>query len=604
MAREWDARDWSAVPVAGESTAKESFLLHMRRGNKYEEEDVRRTMMYLQFGGELKDTAAETVLAAQNATGVVPEPTPETMSQRAEQKLVSRWYGRPPEGRRTKGMLLAWPTGKGKTFASIFAYLAALKHNPNLRFYVTCLKSVTGHWTRALSDFQRLFCVYFPNRWYVRTHVMFIRDYYLRRDQMSDVFLVVDEAHKFHTFVPEKWQYQPLAQERVSPESVELNQAARLVRIAYECPWVTLLTASERRNRVSDSNNLMAMLYGRERPWTVKAYEAWSSNLNHFECVFRLQLDPETDPSYPRVVERDVWLPLSGACLRHYLAVQARLIAEYNRPEVFLTGFRQAQQENMDAVGGMVYAAEQIKQNYAAGEKTLFCTEFTSKVLNYFAVMVRELGVPFVKVDGKTTKRNELFARANQPNLDVGAILVSKAAGTGVDLNNARVRRVIVLGSAWTHETILQWIGRVRRLHALDAYPVEERVIDVQIIRMDLPERIVDYTASVNTLEAEFHVDTATAMRWCRAETEGPPQARIQARREMCRLMGPEQAAEYVTAKAICQLWIPRKKSADRMMYEIASDKQEVLQDRLEREKDYVYSDDMDVCEIFPEQKE
>ncbi len=553
-------------------------------------EDVERVMRYLQDGGAF-DSIPNLIRDAR-----LPRPRPWVVPRAIypRQRRVLEWYAQPHTV--FKGLLLAWPVGKGKTVGSICAYLGALEQHPDLRLVVACPKSVVSMWRSELYTAERLYGLHVPDNWEVHTHAYLAKHMYPRRDEMGSIFLVVDEADTFRTNISKNMvaSAATLEEERRGIEHVgggpKPNGAFKMLRLALRCPAVVLVTASERRNSLADLNNLIAVLTRRSEPYPKPQWNAMMQDPQILSCVYRL--NESNDPHYPRVRREHDWTPLEGPTLMHYLQVMSLFKPEeYLRPEIFLTGLRCAQQEHLDSLGGgMERVVQHVKGLVARGEKAMICTQFTQKVLRVLSALLQS--VPHVLLDGTLTgrERTSRINTFNQPGLETPVALVSTAAGVGVNFNKSRCRNVVIYGSSWNEEVDTQWIGRVRRMHSLDHLPVEEREIKVVYVYMKMPEHVEAYEEVLNRVHQEHPQHAAALRHWTLQEARSEVSESV--REGARRLLGEETAEAYQVAGVVTALWQKDLKSADEMMFKIQEDKATLMQRARAREADIVMTFD------------
>lgn len=555
------------------------------------QEDIQRVLRYLQDGGTC-DTIPRMLEESRK-----PRPRPWVTSRVMfpRQQHVFDWYAQPHT--LYKGLLLAWPVGKGKTVGAMAAYCGARHQHPReMSLIVSCPKSVVSMWKTELQTAERLYGLYIPDNYFVCTHDHLVNHVYARRDTLSDTFLIVDEADTFRTRISKRMvnASPTLEEERRGVVSVgdgpKPNNAYKMLRVASRCPSAVMVTASDRRNSLDDLNNLVSVLTRRSEPYAKKEWTRMMTDPQILACVYRLV--PCEDPHYPRVDHSTSWTLLRDHTLMHYLQVMALFKPEqYERPEIFLTGLRNAQQEHLDSLaGGMHRVISMTRDLVGRREKVMICTQFTFKVLRVLSALLRD--IPHVMIDGTVSEQERpvLVQRFNQPTFDVPVALLSSAAGAGINFNRSRCRRVIIYGSSWNEEMDVQWVGRVRRMHALDHLPVEERVIKVTSVYMKMPETIEEYENVLHHVQQHHPRHIGKLRVWAVAETKGLDCREMRA--EVCQLLGEEVAKSYLVAAVITSLWKPNTKSADELMHKIQTEKAVMLGEAKAREAEIVMTFD------------
>ncbi len=138
-----------------------------------------------------------------------------------------------------------------------------------------------------------------------------------------------------------------------------------------------------------------------------------------------------------------------------------------------------------------------LEELAAEGHKALVFSQFTS-VLDLLEPKLRERGIEFERLDGKTTKRAERVVRF-QEDAKCAVFLISLKAG-GFGLNLTAASYVFVLDPWWNPAAEMQAIDRAHRIgqkRVVNAYrlvcrgTVEERVLELQAEKKALCEAIL-----------------------------------------------------------------------------------------------------------------
>ena len=145
----------------------------------------------------------------------------------------------------------------------------------------------------------------------------------------------------------------------------------------------------------------------------------------------------------------------------------------------------------------LAYLIPQLEELRAQGHKALVFSQFTS-FLDLVEVELDAVGIPHVRLDGKTHHREERV-RLFQEDPNLAVFLISLKAG-GVGLNLTAAHYVFLLDPWWNPATERQAIDRSHRIgqtHPVTAYrlvgrdTVEERILELQEQKKELASAVL-----------------------------------------------------------------------------------------------------------------
>lgn len=165
-------------------------------------------------------------------------------------------------------------------------------------------------------------------------------------------------------------------------------------------------------------------------------------------------------------------------------------------PRMFLTDYKEESSK-------LLLCIDILKKAINGNHKTLIFSQFTSVFDNLEALLNKE-GIKFLKITGKTKaeERIRLVNEFNESNIYVMLISL-KAGGTGLNLQSADT--VIHLDPWWNISVENQATDRVHRIGQKNQVNViklvckntiEDKVIELQQIKKNLADSIVDYANS------------------------------------------------------------------------------------------------------------
>lgn len=439
------------------------------------------------------------------------------------QQAVRRIYGVGfPPGQ--KGICMNWPTGSGKTFGA----MCAASCRPDLHLIVACPKSVVSGWSDAYREFQRLF----PNipvseRFTVMTHQKLCNDYHSGKLEidLTQCFLVLDEAHEFRTKIPKAgtryYTYQQeqeikrikdhvkrkLLPENALKDYIAANRldgyrnkarAKKMLEICRHVPLLALLTATPFVNTDHDIANLWCMVHNDREPLGVRHWERMKRTNTAYRGLFHIVTNIQSD-EFPTICEQTVSTTMTGEYLRQYLAVEQKLSRYYlYDPHVFLTGLRQAAKRIDDSLSpGVDWTVQHVMNQVLDRERVLVYSQWLGNGIRAVKNRLLELDASMrsriFEIDGtmSTAVRVRNIDGFNALDHSLGGVVfVSDAGSCGVDFNKARATTAVCLGSSWNSAREEQAYSRIRRMGSLNHLDADKRVVKVYRVIAVKPDNV------------------------------------------------------------------------------------------------------------------
>lgn len=280
--------------------------------------------------------------------------------------------------------------------------------------------------------------------------------------------LIVDEAHNLRTLVAGK----------------KGKRAAQVINCARAVKRVLLLTATPFVNESMDLNNLVAMAKGTDpltkTQWK-NMYSDTQTRRGYLNCLFSVYFREQGDANYPRRVDKEIELEMDPEYLDEYLAIE-----ETNEEKLealgikgsgaFLSSVRIAllKLKNSAKVN---FVVEEVSKKVREGKKVVVYSNFVGVGVKSVGKQLAERGITFYEFTGATPARTRSKYVADYNSGKVKALLITKAAGEGLDLKGTNA--IFILDPPWNEATLEQAIGRAIRYKSHAALPKDQRYVEV-----------------------------------------------------------------------------------------------------------------------------
>lgn len=360
----------------------------------------------------------------------------------------------------TRGLLLFFAVGAGKTLTSISAAEQLMKTDKALRTLVVCPAALIINFQNEMQKAG----VVAQDKYELLSYHAFTKRFRSADEQqtLSRTLLIFDEAHNLRNF------------------TTALSQVA--LRVAEKVPKVVLLTGTPVQNRPADISPLLNMLQPRCLPVSQDAFEerfgedGLSQHRDQMKRAVRGKIahhGPEdSDSAYPTITTRDVFVTLYPQQVQaHRQAVKGLPIKTFDDLDSrnllsFLSGPRKI--SNAIRAEGRVYAAklevivDRVSKAAADRKKSIVYSCFLEYGVDIIQQMLAEKGVKTALITGAQDRDSKEKARLAYNQRKVMVLLFSKAGGEGLSLTDTSF--VHLTEPAWNDSNVQQVIGRSRRL--------------------------------------------------------------------------------------------------------------------------------------------
>ena len=379
-----------------------------------------------------------------------------------------------------RGLLVIHSVGTGKTLTAVTVSQCFLDNNENANVIVVTPTSLQENFKENMKKYGAD-----PNdeRYHFYTIQSFSNAAKAGEIDCKNNLLILDEAHNIRTHI-------------TKGEGVN---ARHLLDCAKYAKKVLLLTATPLINKISDVNNLMAMVNGIE-PIPESAFKYLSNIIpeleKYFGCKISIYSPPEIEikDKFPRKEVEDIFLRMSPDYLEKYEEIERNELDAENRNNlfggtndltVFYNGVRRASNNLDEKMSPKIkWIMKKIKAN--PGSKFLIFSHFLDAGLGLMMASLRDNDIDFEHVDGSMSISNRKKAVDKYNNGDVNILLISKAGGEGLDLKETKF--VIILEPSWNDSTLVQVIGRAVRYESHINLPKEDQVVYVYKLHMFKPK--------------------------------------------------------------------------------------------------------------------
>lgn len=398
-----------------------------------------------------------------------------------------------------RGLIAIHMTGSGKTLTAVTASQCVLSNFPNSIVYVITPKSLIERFKEEMIKYG-LFQdqIDDKSKYIFYTHQKFFMDHDKLSDEelkkrFSNAFIIIDEAQNLRTEVHHKHGItSDDIIESDEEEDVEGSIAHSIIRACRFSFKILLLSATPMMNKFYDIENLLSMLYGKE-PFNQEEFSFIANNEQlmdkYFHCC--LSFYHESKVGFPNVVIQDVIFVMDPVFYKEYMRIEnneqstiaKKLFGGSSDLKTFYNGVRRA----ANALGSTFSPkVEWIIKKIKEGEKTLVFSHWKMAGLRLVAERLKQEHIPFDYIDGtrSTSQRKHAVRSFNTGKVKV--LLISKAGGEGLDLEETR--NVIVCDPGWNDASIQQVMGRAIRYHSHIKLPPDQQLVHVYQLFMDKPK--------------------------------------------------------------------------------------------------------------------
>lgn len=345
-------------------------------------------------------------------------------------------------GEKKRGVAAIYQVGSGKTLIAVIASQCFLDQNPKNRVIFIGPKSLIPNFQKEMVNYG----VENPEKYTFYTFQKFQNS----KDacgECSGNMVIVDEVHELRT--------------------KGTKRATNVLNCTRFAKKILLLTATPFVNDISDLNNLIAMVNGKE-PLSKNAIEDLFQDRRGFEKyisgIFMVYTSSNRS-GYPVSNTNHVEIEMKGDYLKKYEKVERQVVEELmllgiNDPRRFYVGLRIALLKIRDSPK-IKFTMDKIKETYKKGGKIVVYSNFLESGVGLIEGHLESLGIPYGKIDGSVSlgiRKNTLLAY-NSGKITV--LLITKAAGAGIDLKETDT--LVIMDVPWNEANLKQIMGRVVR---------------------------------------------------------------------------------------------------------------------------------------------
>jgi hypothetical protein len=196
---------------------------------------------------------------------------------------------------------------------------------------------------------------------------------------------------------------------------------------------------------------------------------------------------PQDDGSsdFPAVEVETLELTMTRECARDYHRQLDEMIKKHDGRNTFWSNERMLSNmiNNLKAAEILKHILDCISNTSRSfGVYSSFIDAGCEIIKNHLA----KNGIPFVVVEGKTSKEDRIDAVRRFNDGEVRVIIFSSAGGVGMNL--LRCTDLYTLEPVWTDAAKSQIIGRIRRRRALRHLPKDKRIARVYCMHIKMPD--------------------------------------------------------------------------------------------------------------------
>ena len=383
------------------------------------------------------------------------------------------------------GLLVVHGVGKGKTLTSIGVAECFLDKDPVNKVVLVAPSGLINNFKKEMFKYG----VKHGDKYTFYSFDKFFREDKLGNPILCDknTLLIVDEAHNLRN--PKSPYDKKLKVTRKTRMNSVLNCSLKAGKRL-------LLTATPFVNSVQDFIPLINMIYGEKILGTKKqqssgqAMQALSDkaseeNIEIISKLLKNRVDvvnvDSNDEDFPSKIIKYVAVPMTK---KYYAKYQKAISSEgediFVQPAKFYNGHRRA----VNICGDAEYYSDKIKKiaPIIQKQKTIIYSNWIEFGIDPVEKTLGELGIKYKTISGKTNRkeRSNIVDLFNDPKSDIQVLLITKAAGEGIDLK--RIRNVVILEPTWNQASLEQIIGRAVRFRSHEGLPKAEQKVNVYLM--------------------------------------------------------------------------------------------------------------------------
>ena len=409
--------------------------------------------------------------------------------------------------RRNRGILVVHGLGSGKTLTSVIASQCYLDNNPRKNVYVITPKTLIDNWkNELLSGYKH---VQNLNRYHFYTIPGFLNV----KIDCKNSMLIIDEAHTLRTEISKK----------------KGKRAEAVIDCAKICDKVILLTGTPYVNDVNDLNNLMSIIDGKT-PENKKIFKNSYNDDDFFRRTFRNKISLYNPPNeildahYPRVEKHEIVLPMTKKILKQYIDIESKLPNPNDEVKsmAFFSGVRRASNkadskkpsntliklfkisQKIEWLNNFIDSNMIGKKN--ENNKMVIFSSFIDSGMNLVEKLLELKDQKYSHINGQSKKDDRAIVVKNYNKNKSRYLLISKAAGEGIDLKNTTF--MIILDPAWNSVTTSQAMGRVARFNS-HAGNLNKKV-DIYMLYLLKPKEKLTHVEDLETFMGEYSLEHST----------------------------------------------------------------------------------------------
>lgn len=386
-----------------------------------------------------------------------------------------------------RGLIASFGVGTGKTLTAVATAECLLDKNIAQKVIVSSPKSLLNNFRKELIKY-----LYGENvdvntiddsifsRYEFITHdgikKKFLELKNLPEASKEDIFFIVDEAHEMRT--------------ALNYDKDQARKSSFFMEMSLISKKILLLTATPFINNRNDLLNLINAVKGgipyhiTEYPTTQREKDIF---LNNTFMFFELDKNDTYISGMPtkEIVNKE--FIMSPKYYNAYMEIERGLNINWENPEVFLSGLRQAT-NTLDGNPKIEWIIDFITSR--PDDKTLIFSSFLESGVKKIQSALHERNIPFVEVtgEGSVEERNKAVEKYNTDQVKI--FFITKAGGAGLDLK--KTNNVILFESNWNNSQEEQVIGRAVRIGSHSLLPPEKRHVMVYKLILKKPGIDID----------------------------------------------------------------------------------------------------------------
>ena len=382
------------------------------------------------------------------------------------------------------GLLVVHGVGKGKTLTSIGVAECFLDKKSENNVVLVAPSGLIDNFKKEMNKYG------VKN---VDRYTFYSFDKFFREDKKGNpilcdknTLLIVDEAHNLRN---------PYTRYDKKLKTTRQTRMNSVLNCSLKAGKRLLLSATPFVNSIQDFIPLINMIHGerilgtRKQQLSGEAMQAMSKEPTeeNIEIITKLlknrvdvvNVDPK-DENFPSKIIKYVAVPMSK---KYYAKYQRAINSEedmFVQPKRFYNGHRRA----VNVCGGDEYYSDKIKKIAPTikNQKTIIYSNWIEFGIEPVEKTLDDLGIQYKTISGKTSRkeRTEIVDLFNDENSKIQVLIITKAAGEGIDLK--RIRNVVILEPTWNPAGLEQIIGRAVRFRSHEGLPKSEQNVTVYLM--------------------------------------------------------------------------------------------------------------------------